>query len=58
MIAPPEAGLGRRRGWALPHFGTKAEERQSIERKSGGNRGPVIRVKRRKRRQRFSAIGR
>jgi hypothetical protein len=29
MIAPPEAGLGRRRGWALPHFGTKAEERQS-----------------------------
>jgi hypothetical protein len=44
MIAPPEAGLGRRRGWALPHFGTKAEERQSIERKSGGNRGPVTRV--------------
>jgi hypothetical protein len=29
MTAPPEAGLGRRRGWGLPHFGTKAEERQS-----------------------------
>jgi hypothetical protein len=36
MIAPPEAGLGRRRGWALPHFGTKAEERQSIEREIRG----------------------
>jgi hypothetical protein len=28
MISPPEAGLGRRRGWGLPH-GTKTEERQS-----------------------------